>query len=122
MQMLIWRRSILPRGAFEEQPAGLELAWRPDLDVFELTDEYLLCLSLPGVRAEEVDVTAMGRTLVVSGERSLAIPHGAVAHLIESSKGRFARQIRLPRDADVDRIHVEMGDGELKVQVPKSTG
>ncbi len=120
--MLIWRRSILPRGAFEEQSTGLELTWRPDLDVFELTDEYLLCLSLPGVRADDVDVTSMGRTLVVSGERSQAIPDGAVVHLIESSKGRFARQIRLPADADVDRIRVEIGDGELKVHVPKIAG
>lgn len=120
--MLIWRRSILPHGPFEEQSTGLELTWRPDLDVFELTDEYLLCLSVPGVRADDVDVSAVGRTLLVSGQRSQSIPEGAVVHLIESSKGRFARQIRLPSDADVDRIHVEIGDGELKVHVPKIPG
>jgi HSP20 family protein len=117
--MLIWRRSLLPSGSFEEEQSGLELTWRPEMDVFELRDEYLLNVCLPGVRPEDVEVTVSGLTLSVSGERRLAIPDGAIAHLIESSAGRFARPVRLPPKADIERISSELVDGQLKVHVPK---
>jgi HSP20 family protein len=117
--MLIWRRSVLQGGIFEEEQSGLELSWRPDLDVFESADGILLCLSLPGVRPEDVDVSASGRTLIISGERRHTAPHGAVARLIESSSGRFARPVRLPANASVGRIRTEMAEGLLRVYVPK---
>jgi HSP20 family protein len=117
--MLIWRRPPLPSGSFEEEETGLTLTWRPDMDVFEVRDEYLLSLSLPGVRAEDVEVTVTGRTLLVSGERRLAVQDGAVAHLIESSAGRFKRPVRLPPNADTERISSELVDGQLNIHVPK---
>ncbi len=120
MQMLIWRRSLLASGAFEEEQTSLEVTWRPDLDVFELPDEYLLCLSLPGVAASDVDVTLHGATVVVSGERKLPVSAGAVAHLIESSAGRFERRVRLPADVDVGNLRMEMSDGQLRLRVPKA--
>jgi HSP20 family protein len=120
--MLIWRRSPLSSGSFEEEQTGLELTWRPEMDVFELRDEYLLSLSLPGVRAEDVEVTVTGGTLLISGERRLAVQDGAVAHLIESSAGRFKRPVRLPPNADIERISSELVDGQLKIHVPKRRG
>lgn len=117
--MLVWRRSLLPSGSFEEEHTGLEVSWRPEMDVFELPDQFLLSLSLPGVRTEDVDVTVVGHRLVVSGERTLAIPDGAVTHLIESNTGRFERRVRLPANADVARMAIEMSDGVLWVHVPK---
>lgn len=120
MQMLIWRRSLLASGTFEEEQTGLEVTWRPDMDVFELPDEYLLSLSLPGVAARDVDVTLNGSTMVVSGERKLPVPAGAVAHLIESSPGRFERRVRLPANADVGNLRMQMSDGQLRLRVPKA--
>lgn len=117
--MLIWRRSPLLSASFEEEQSGLEVDWRPDLDVFELPHEYLLSISLPGVRAEDVDVTVLDRTMTVSGERKAGIPDQAVAHLIESPRGRFVRRVRLPANSDISGIRMQMADGQLLVQVPK---
>jgi HSP20 family molecular chaperone IbpA len=58
--------------------------------------------------------------MLVSGERKLSIPAGAVAHLIESSPGRFERRVRLPANADVGNLRMEMSDGQLRMRVPKS--
>lgn len=117
--MLIWGRSPLLSASFEEEQSGLEVDWRPDLDVFELPDEYLLSISLPGVRADDVDVTVLDRTMTVSGERKAGIPDQAVAHLIESPRGRFVRRVRLPANSDISGIRMQMADGQLLVQVPK---
>src|SRR2546423_12999483 len=117
--MLIWRRPLLS-GSFEDEQIGLEVDWRPDLDVFELPQEFLLRLSLPGVRPEDVDVTVVGRTMTVSGVRQFPIPDGAVAHLIESPRGRFERRVRLPANADLSGIRTEMADGQLLVRVAKA--
>jgi HSP20 family protein len=117
--MLIWRRAPLLGGLFEDPDSGLELDWRPDLDVYELADEFLLCLSLPGVRARDVEMTVTGRTMTISGVRDGAAPRGAVPHLIETSRGRFQRRIRLPAEARLSGIRTVMADGQLLVHVPK---
>src|SRR2546427_54485 len=54
--MLIWRRPPLLSGLFEDTDSDLDLDWRPDLDVFELADEFLLSVSLPGVHARDVEI------------------------------------------------------------------
>ena len=120
MRMLILHEPKLPTGSFEDEQTGLELAWRPEMDVFELPHEYLLSLSLPGVRPGNVEATAAGKSLFVSGERMPAIPDGAVAHLIESRAGRFERRVRLPADADLAGLRTEMADGQLLVRIPKA--
>jgi HSP20 family protein len=117
--MLIWRRPPLLGGLFDDPDSGLELDWRPDLDVYELADEFLLCLSLPGVRARDVDVTVTGRTMTISGVREGAVPRNAVPHLIESSRGRFRRRIQLPAEVRLSGIRTEMAEGQLLVHVPK---
>jgi HSP20 family protein len=120
MQLLILHRSPLPIGPFEEERTGLELTWRPDMDVFELPAEFLLRVALPGVRPDDVAATVAGKTLVISGERRLAFPEGAIAHLIELTGGRFERRVRLPDSADASGIRMEMADGQLLVRVPKA--
>jgi HSP20 family protein len=120
MQRLMLRGSPLPSGSFDEEQAGLELTWRPEMDVFELPAEFVFRLSMPGVRLEDVDVTVDGKALVVSGERRLAIPEGAIAHLLESKGGRFERWVRLPANADVASLRIEMSEGQLVMRVPKA--
>jgi HSP20 family protein len=117
--MLIWRRPPLLSGAFDDPQAALEADWQPDLDVFEVAHEFVLCLSLPGVRRRDVDITVVGRVMVVSGVRRPVIPDGAIAHLIEAPRGTFARRIRLPADSRVTGIRTQKADGQLLFRVPK---
>ena len=117
--MLIWRRPPLLSGLFEDDDSDLGLDWRPDLDVFELADEFLLSVSLPGVHARDVEVTVLGRTMSISGVRQGAAPSGAIPHLIESSRGRFGRRVRLPAEARLSGIRTQIAEGQLVVRVPK---
>src|SRR5262249_17692293 len=90
------------------------------LDVFELPQEFVFSLSLPGVHSGDVDVSVLGGTMTVSGERKVGIPEHAVAHLIESPRGSFMRTLRLPVNSDVSRIRLQMADGQLRIHVPKA--
>ena len=118
--MLIWGRSPLLRAYFEEERSGPEVDWRPDLDVFELPEEFVFSLSLPAVREGDVDVTVLGGTMTISDERTIGHPEHAVAHLIESPRGRFMRRVRLPANSEMSGIRLEMTDGQLLVHVPKA--
>ncbi len=117
--MLIWGPPPFPRAPFEDDHPGLSVEWRPELDVFELPQQYLLRLSVPGVRPDDIDLTVQGRLMTVSGVRTAGVPETALAHLIESPRGRFARRVRLPPNADVSGIQTRLVDGELLVVVPK---
>ena len=118
--MLIWGRSPLLSAYFEEERSGPEVDWRPDLDVFELPQEFVFSLSLPGVDSGDVDVALLGGTMTVSGERKAGVPEHAVAHLIESPRGRFMRRLRLPANSEVSGIRLQLADGQLLIHVPKA--
>jgi HSP20 family protein len=73
-------------------------AWEPPTDVFETDDELSICIALPGVSADQVQVTLEGDVLSVSGVR-LASPPSALIHRLEIPYGRFERRMRLPMRA-----------------------
>lgn len=118
--MVIWWRPPVRAGSFEEDRTGPEPAWRPELDIYESSADYLLVFDLPGVRREDLDVTVSGRTLTVAGVRRLALPAGTVAHLVEGPRGAFERRVRLPATADPARLRTELRDGQLSVLIGKT--
>ncbi len=73
-----------------------EFSWEPPADVFETEREILIELALPGVLAEDIEVSVEAGILVVRGERSRPnIPGPAVIRRMELPHGRFERRIRL---------------------------
>ncbi len=118
--MLIWKRQPVQAGGFTDEVTGPEVEWQPALDIYETTDEYLLVLSVPGVRPDDVEAVVAGGTLVVSGRRALPLPVDAAAHLIEAPRGYFERRIRLPGSSDLTALRTELEYGELVIHVPKA--
>jgi HSP20 family molecular chaperone IbpA len=119
--MVVWRRRPVATSEFDD-PAGIgpEVDWVPDLDIYETSDRFLLLLSLPGVHEDEFDVALSHRTLSISGHRTVSLPAGTEAHLVESPRGRFERRIQLPKNADRSRLRVELRDGQLLITIPKA--
>jgi HSP20 family protein len=81
---------------------------------------------LPGVHAENVDVSFERGTLTVSGTRAATLPSSGEprprVHAAERPSGSFARAVRLPEYVDGERIEASLADGVLTVRIPKSTG
>ncbi|MBA2490341.1 MAG: Hsp20/alpha crystallin family protein [Gammaproteobacteria bacterium] len=70
-------------------------AWEPPTDIFETDEEVSICIALPGVAPDQVQVTLESDVLSVSGVR-LSSPPSALIHRLEIPYGRFERRMRLP--------------------------
>lgn len=95
-------------------------AWVPALDVRETDDRFELTLDLPGIDPDDVTVNYEDGMLSVSGKREFSKEEsGETWHRVERGFGTFARQVRLPRTADAERIQASFDRGVLTVSVPK---
>lgn len=96
-------------------------AFAPPLDVEETEDGFTLVVELPGVAAEDVDITLEENVLTISGERTFYADKDADGfRRVERSFGRFHRAVRLPDRVDADRVEAGYRDGLLTISVPKA--
>lgn len=92
----------------------------PPADVKETAQDYQLCLELPGMRLEELDIEMVGDMLTVRGQKREEREDARGSYrLSERRFGRFERSFPIPPDAEADRIDAQFKDGVLKVVLPK---
>ncbi|KAJ1554997.1 hypothetical protein HK405_003477 [Cladochytrium tenue] len=91
------------------------------LDLAETDNSYVIHADLPGVAKENVSVSVgEGNVLTIAGERQQnSETKDSRRHIVERSYGRFERSVRLPEDADVDKVQAKMADGVLELSLPK---
>ena len=92
-------------------------------DVVETSDELRFVLEVPGMRAQDIELTVEDGVLTVSGEKQPVAGDGSAPvtfRLSERRYGRFARQFRLPRTADAGGIEATCDDGLLTIRVPRA--
>ncbi len=96
-------------------------AWAPAVDISERKDAYLVAADLPGVRADDVEITFEDGLLTIQGERHpTREAAGEKVHRAERRYGAFRRSITLPSHVEADKIEAEAQDGVLQVMVPKA--
>src|SRR5579859_2917428 len=96
-------------------------AWAPAVDISERKDAYLVAIELPGVKADQVEITFEGGLLTIQGERHFA--HDSAdekMHRTERFYGAFRRSITLPSHVEADKIEASAQDGVLQIMVPKA--
>ena len=89
-------------------------------NLYETDDRYILQMPLPGVKVDELELTAQENVLTVRGRTEIAAPEGA--RMIWGGMGgeEFAEQIQLPGDVDAERAGAAYHDGILTVTLPKA--
>lgn len=100
-----------------------ELLRVPDADVIETENQIRVTVELPGMRAENVDVSLENNVLTISGEKREERQEGDEKdtwHLSERRYGKFSRSFILPREVEQDRIEAGFRDGVLRITIPKS--
>jgi len=75
-----------------------------------------LTVDLPGLEAQDVEVTVSGDLLIVHGERRPVSNTGG-----EAGPAAFSRAIELPEGANIEQISAALGMGVLKVTIPIPT-
>lgn len=117
------RREIdkLFEDTFGRGPAG-QHAWIPAVDICETDKELTFVVELPGMKAEEVDVSALDGVLTIQGDRvdERTVGQDERYHLVERNHGSFLRRFQLPQGLDGEKILADVENGVLQVHVPKS--
>ena len=107
----------LSRGVWRESGAGVF----PLLNVTEDKDNYYVRAELPGLKADELDISVTGDTISISGERKLPVEdEKAQYHRREREAGRFSRIVTLPSQVETGKVDARCADGVLTVVLPKA--
>jgi HSP20 family protein len=94
--------------------------WQPPVDIYRLSDGWLVKFDLAGVRPQDLDVTVSGRHLVVRGKRRDRIVERHLpcqAYSMEITYSEFQRVIELPGDLEQLHVLTDYTDGMLLVQL-----
>ena len=92
----------------------------PRSEASAVEDCYEINIELPGVKSEDIDISAHDNQLTVKGEkRAQRQERGRSYFFSEREYGAFLRTFRLPSDADSDGITADFQDGVLQLRVPK---
>lgn len=92
----------------------------PPINVFRKGDDFVIIAELPGVRKSDLDIQVKGRTLRLSGKKSVEYQKGASLHRRERLSGTFDRALSLPIEVDTDRVQAEYHDGVLALLLPRA--
>lgn len=90
-------------------------------DLRETDSAYTLFTNLPGVGADNIDVTVHDNILSISAEMMDEQHNEDDRYLLrERTYGRFSRRLTLPRGIDVDNIESMHENGVLTLTLPKT--
>jgi HSP20 family protein len=107
-------------GLHAQQGSGEATAWAPALDISERKDAYLVTVELPGVEADDLQITLEDGLLTIQGERQFTQESSEQQfHRVERRYGAFRRSITLPAHVMAEGIQATADNGVLQIMVPK---
>jgi HSP20 family protein len=90
------------------------------MDVKAEDGGYEITVSLPGVKAEDLNIQVVNESVTVSGEIKHNRADDANYLLSERAGGRFSRTITLPMSLDASKAEADLTNGVLVLRVPKA--
>ena len=98
--------------------------WQPAINAYRCEDCIRICVELAGVDRSEIDLTVRDRHISIRGVREVPEPDGSKEDpsvqtiAMEIDYGVFQREIRLPADIDVEKVHADQQNGLLWIHLP----
>jgi HSP20 family protein len=93
----------------------------PLMNLTEDKENYHIRAELPGLKADDLDISITGSRLAISGERKIAQEdESAKYHRREREPGKFSRMIELPDYVDSEKADAKMENGVLIIVLPKA--
>lgn len=111
-RLLPWRRGLSDTGFDGDLGA---------LDLYETENQIVVEATLPGVKPEDVKLSATGNTLLIQGEAKFdnEVKRDQY-HRQERRFGTFSRTVTLPPYAETDQAEAVYEHGLLKITMPKA--
>lgn len=94
----------------------------PAMNVWTNKDEgIIVSAELPGFKPEDIEISATGDTLTLSGKRLPDERDDSVQyHRRERTFGEFTRTIQLPYAVNADKVEATMQHGVLQISLPRT--
>ena len=93
----------------------------PAIDLYQDNDNVVVKAALPGLKAEDVEISVTGDTLSLRGEyKQESEKKDATYHIREQRYGSFERSVRLPIDVQTNKAEANFEDGILTITLPKA--
>jgi len=93
--------------------------FRPDVDILEEPEAFVIHADMPGASEETVDVQLEKGVLTLHARLATA-PSSARPLYAEYRDGGYFREFRLSEDIDAAGVSARMKDGVLELRLPKS--
>ena len=104
-------------------PFAFIRSWRPAVNAYRDSDQFVVFIDLAGVPPESIEVSAQSRRLIVRGTRPPPEPGCNRSDLmqllaLEIDHGAFERVLDLPQAIEPARITTGYCDGLFRIQLP----
>ena len=106
------------------RPLSIRDGWSmatPAIDLYQTDNEVVVKASIPGMKAEDVQINVSGDVLTLKGEVKQEQEHKDRAwHIREQRFGSFERSIVLPTEVKTDKAEAVFESGILTITLPKA--
>jgi len=93
----------------------------PAIDLYESADAVVVKANLPGLKADDVQISGTADMLTLRGEVLPADNKKDVTyHILERRSGVFERSIPLPTVVQTEKARADFEDGVLTITLPKA--
>jgi len=105
--------------ATEPQPTPRRLFEAPEVNIYEMEDEFVLEAEMPGVRKDQLEVSLERNTLTIVGRRTVEAAPGTPLYR-ESRDTDFRRVFEVDPGVDMGKVRAQMSEGVLTLELPKA--
>jgi len=106
------------------RPSGLFPALRaesPAVDMYQTEKDVVVKASLPGMKADDVDISVTGDVLTIKGEHREEQEVKEEDYFRKEMRfGSFVRSFEIPVPVKVDKAEATFEDGVLTLKLPKT--
>ena len=108
--------------SFWGQGDKLPAAYTPRVDISEAGEEIAVVAELPGMTADDINITVANGILTIEGEKKEEekTETERQVYRVERRYGAFKRTFRLPSAINADSMAATYRDGVLRLSLPKA--
>lgn len=94
--------------------------WSPAVEIIDQEDALTIKACLPGIKQEDIDITATRHTLTIKGEHQSQTQDSKDKYYhSEFTYGKFVRNLKLPIPIQNEKVTATLKDGILILTLPK---
>lgn len=102
-----------------EQAFEQECLCAPQVDVYEIADEFVMSVNLPGIPKEKIRIKIEDSHLIIMAKADFKEIEKRNYILSETSTGNYFRKFKLSDSINLEKIVAKYSNGQLVINLPK---